>query len=292
MSNERQGAHAARPGRTITEKVLIFQGMHIAPQILSKEEQDALVTRYKATRNPQLLLEIIGCCIRIINRLAKRYASSYRISFEQLVQESIVGVIEAVESFDSQFTARFTTYARWWIVKAIFEAIADANVVLTPAYQRKAQKTIADARHELERIHGRAAQREEIASHLNTSLAKVDAKLRRIVRTTSIDTPPDADAQEMRRLFELPDTNYLSPDALLVADELDTLLTRALKQLPVRELQVITFRYGLNGEPRKTQVELGRTLGVSKNRISQIEEQALLRLRQLMKSSPAKNRNA
>jgi RNA polymerase primary sigma factor len=210
-------------------------------------------------------------------------ASEYRglgIPFEDLINEGNLGLIEAAQRYDPARGVRFITYAVWWIRKAILKSISDqATVVRIPSYRRKKMRQFRDAEKELLATLGRSPERSELAQHLSGAVAALDEMLRTNPREISIDDPaaPDSD----RVVGELiADASSVCPEAKMLREEDGDLVRKALKALSGIEQRIIHDRFGMQGKQPLTLSEIGDRLGISRERVRQIEVQAKQKVRQ------------
>ena len=209
---------------------------------LTREDEVALVARARRGE-PDTADQLVRAHVAFVIRVAMEFRGR-GVPFEDLVHEGCVGLLKAIRRFDASNGARFMTYAAFWVRKAILEAIADGGrLVRVPRYQK---------------VHGRPVMRE---LHLDEPISADDPR-------TLLDT--------------LEDERGDGPDTTLMADDDARRLRRHLRELPIREQAVIASRYGLDGEPAMTLMEVGTLLTLSRERVRQIESSALSRLRRAM----------
>jgi RNA polymerase primary sigma factor len=211
-----------------------------------------------------------------------KIASTYRnfgLPFEDLMNEGNVGLLEAARRFDPARGNKFITYAVWWIRRSILRAVArHATVVRGSDYRSRQASEIRATGRSLSRRLGRDAEREEIGRELRLTIAKMDQILQARVRELPLDAPssPSDDRTIMDRLV---DDRALSPEAGMIQREDERLLRLAILRLPVQERTILAGRFGLRGAPVQTLEELGARLGLSRERVRQIEVVAKDRLR-------------
>jgi RNA polymerase primary sigma factor len=250
--------------------------------LLSHEEEIRLAKRMENPRSPRDAEEakntLVLANLRLVASVARRYMG-HGMPIEDLMQEGTIGLIRAVERYNYRKGYRFSTYAIWWIRRAISRAIADqARLIRLPVHVTDTLGRINKARGTLRERLGRMPTRAELAEAMKMPEDKLSELMRGVVEPLSLDMPIGEEGES--RLADLiPATDSQNPAAEAAKTALRDELMAALDELTQREKDVILLRYGLDGEEPRTLEEVGRALEVTRERVRQIEASALGKLR-------------
>jgi RNA polymerase primary sigma factor len=251
-------------------------------ELLSPQEEIDLARRIK--KGDQKALEkLTKANLRFVVSVAKQYQNQ-GLSLGDLINEGNLGLIKAAKRFDETRGFKFISYAVWWIRQSILQALAEqSRIVRLPLNRVGALNKIGKAFSTLEQEFEREPSASELAEELDMSLFEVSDTLKISGRHLSMDAP-FAQGEDNRLLDVIQDNRQPSPDSTLMEESLREEVRRALSTLSEREAQVIKLYFGLEQEHSLTLEEIGEKFNLTRERVRQIKEKAIRRLRHASRS--------
>jgi RNA polymerase primary sigma factor len=252
-------------------------------------DEELELARQAKSGCPESLKRLIESNLGFVVKVALEYRNT-GLPLEDLFAEGSLGLIEAVKHYDPAKGHRFITYAVWWIRKAILVALSDhANLVKVPNYRQRKIRQVREIERRLEAELGRKPRRSEVAARIAGRKSTVEKLLQHDHRELSLDIPVNANS-DMRLLDRIADRSGTSPEDELIRREARSLLCEAISKLDDRGQEIITRRYGLADKPPLTLTEIGNHMGLSRERVRQIENQVKAELRRLLTRQHARGR--
>ncbi|HUT61598.1 MAG TPA: sigma-70 family RNA polymerase sigma factor [Phycisphaerae bacterium] len=247
--------------------------------LLTAEQERQLARRIRERSDPIAREDMIAANLRLVVKIAKQYYSA-GMTLGDLVAEGNLGLMRAVEEFDPAAGVRFSTYAAWWIKQTIKRALINAGQPIhIPAYMSKLISKWRKGTKELEARLGRPPTIREMARKLKISLKKAQIIKQGLL---AVNAPNQIGAEATQAMAEMvSDPDVSSPEqALLKAGDLP-MVRSMLKQLEPRERKIVELRYGLDGweGPQRTYKQIGKIIGLTRERVRQLEKQALGKLK-------------
>ena len=254
--------------------------------LLTPDEEVELAKRIK--EGDQIALEkLTKANLRFVVSVAKQYQNQ-GLSLGDLINEGNLGLIKAAQRFDETRGFKFISYAVWWIRQSILQASAEqSRIVRLPLNRVGSLNKISKTFSELEQKYEREPSPEELAEVLDVTTAEVVDTMKISGRHVSMDAP-FVQGEENSLLDVLENDSEETPDSGLMNDSLRREVQRALSTLTQREADVITLYFGLNGEHSMTLEEIGEKFNLTRERVRQIKEKAIRRLRHTSRSKALK----
>ena len=255
-------------------------------KLLSADEELEVAKKIKEENSEQAKKILVNANLRLVVSIAKKYIGR-GLNFLDLIQEGNMGLMRAAEKFDYSKGYKFSTYATWWIQQAITRAIADkSRLIRLPVHMIETLSKIKKISMDLTIENGTAPTKEEIAYKIGMPVQKLTALIESAQGTVSMESPANQKDESTKLSDFIVDESTLSPDTKVTQDNLFSDIKKMLNHLSEKERNVLIMRYGLddNGE-KKTLEEIGTYYGVSRERIRQIENRAMSKLKKLCRNN-------
>ena len=259
---------------------LYLRHIHESPLLNAQEEKD-LGRRIIHQQDMAARERMVRSNLRLVVNIAKHYVNR-GLCLTDLIEEGNIGLMKAVEGFDPENGSRFSTYASWWIKQAIKRALINAvQPIHIPAYMVEMMTHYKRALRALENKLDRAPTLDELADYTQMTKKKIGI-IKQAVKAFNAPTQFASDDDSLTINDVVPDLNGLSPDDTVGgADELKQ-LAGLLDHIDNREAKILKLRYGLDGSDPLTLKEIGLQIGLTRERVRQIEHEALKKLRSAM----------
>jgi RNA polymerase primary sigma factor len=250
--------------------------------LISRDEEAALARRIRVD-DQEALEKLVRSNLRFVVSVAKKYQNQ-GVSLSDLINEGNLGLIRAAHKFDETKGIKFISYAVWWIRQAILQALAEqSRIVRVPLNRAGTLHRIGKRAAALLQELGREATHAEIAHGMDISEEEVAKTMSISQATLSLDAPM-APGEDNKLLDYLPDTVNPTPDEQIFVKALTESIEEALSHLKERESKILRLYFGLDGNEPMTLEEIGALLGITRERVRQIKEKALSRLRHVSRA--------
>jgi RNA polymerase primary sigma factor len=248
--------------------------------LLTREEEIALA-RKAARGDEKARQHLIKANLRLVVKIARRY-SHLGLSLLDLVEEGNLGLMRAVNKFDVRKGNKLSTYAAWWIRQFILRALANqGKMIRIPVYMMEKIQRIHRKEEELTQRYGRPAQPKEIAKALKVPVQKVRQMLEMDRRPRSLHSSIDGEGvNELIKVIE--DVDSISPSKLISDEVVQGSIAELLDKLNAREAGILKMRFGLQGRSPSTLTVIGRKYRITRERVRQIQEAGLRKLKAIL----------
>ena len=267
-----------RRARASTEDSLSTYLREIARYPLLTREEEAKLARRIRKGDAEAVNRLVTSNLRFVVSVAKKYHNA-RMSLSDLIDEGNLGLMRAAERFDERHNTRFISYAVWWIRQAILQALADqSHIIRIPLSRAATLHRVGRQANALGQALGRDPTNEELSASMDMSERVVSDTMQLARSYVSLDAPLGT-ADDARLLDYIPDELSPAPDDEIAETVRQEFVRRALARLKGREATVLKLYFGFDGNEPLTLEEIGVQLGVTRERVRQIKERALFRLR-------------
>ncbi|MBN1944015.1 MAG: sigma-70 family RNA polymerase sigma factor [Phycisphaerae bacterium] len=248
--------------------------------LLTAEQEKQLSRRVREHSDPIARERMIQANLLLVVKIAKEFANNTGMSLNDLVAEGNLGLMRAVEEFDPDAGVRFSTYAAWWIKQSIKKARINAGQpIRIPAYLAKLISRWRKTSRELEAQLGRAPTLQQIAKQMKISQRKANVIQQGL---TAVNAPSQIGSEEAQAASEmLSDTDAVPPDQRLLDDSTGPIVQAVLSRLDERSRQILILRFHMDGYqgPSRTYKDIGKIIGLTRERVRQLEKEALRQLK-------------
>jgi len=248
------------------------------PPLTPEEEKELIVRAKKGDK--EAIEKLIYSHLKAVVNMARHY-HGYGVPLGDLINEGNLGLLRALQRFDPKRNVRFLSYAIWWVRQAIMKALNEqSRLIRVSSEQRAKLKKIKEKERDLLQEMGEEPTLEELAQELGVEPSEIKKTYRIVTSEVSLDAPAFP-GEEKQTLLDILDQDALpSPEETYEYTERANILREILKELPPRDQKILALYFGLDDGKPKTLEEIGKEMGISRERVRQLKERALKNLRE------------
>ena len=247
------------------------------PVLTSAEEKE--LARLSSLGNEEAKKKLIQANLRLVINIARKSIHVSELSMFDLIQEGNLGLMAAVDKFNWKLGYKFSTYATWWIKQAMFKAISEqSHCMKIPVYIQETLSKYKKIKHSLEQKYNCSIKPSVVADKMGISEEKIDTFLGAYTKALSLESSMDSNDENNMTLSEIIEDVKQNVEKTVEYEDLKHDIDIALDTLKDREKEVITLRFGLKGDIKKTLEEIGNMYGVTKECIRQMEKRAIKKM--------------
>lgn len=248
------------------------------PPLTPKEEKELIIKSKKGDK--EAIEKLIYSHLKAVVNMARHY-HGYGVPLGDLINEGNLGLLRALQRFDPKRNVRFLSYAIWWVRQAIMKALNEqSRLIRVSSEQRAKLKKIKQKQRDMLQEMGEEPTIEELAQELGVKPAEIKKTYRIVTSEVSLDAPAFPGEEKQTLLDRLDQDALPSPEESYENAERTNILREILKELPLRDQKILALYFGLDAERPKTLEEIGKEMGISRERVRQLKERALKNLRE------------
>lgn len=273
----------------MTNSIKLYLNSINSKKILTYNQEQELCKRI-TSGDAAAKKELIECNLRLVVSIAKRYINKSHLTFLDLIQEGNVGLMKAVDKFDYKLGYKFSTYATYWIKQAISRAIIEqSKTIRLPDHIVGLLSKINKFKNEYSQKYNKEPDMKTLAAAFNMPQKKLQEIIDNSKDTISINAAVGEDEDDTTLEDLIEDKKSLSPEKVAIQDSTKELINKMLNTLDKREKEVLEMRFGLNGGQARTLEDCSKHFKITKERIRQIENEALKKLRNPIRANKLKD---